>query len=64
MSKTAEFGEHVAAYMEACPSEYVFFRIAIWNRFVEHGEVGSLRQRTVFQHRTFLDQIKEYEEQQ
>ncbi len=41
--KNGGFGEHVAAYMEACHPEVRVLPIAIWNRFVEHGEVGSLR---------------------
>lgn len=41
--KSGGFGEHVAAYMEACHPETRVLPIAIWNRFVEHGEVGSLR---------------------
>lgn len=41
--KNGGFGEHVASYIEAChPNERVL-SIAIWNRFVEHGEVDSLR---------------------
>lgn len=41
--KNGGFGEHVAAYMEACHPEARVLPIAIWNRFVEHGEVDSLR---------------------
>ena len=41
--KNGGFGEHVAAYMEACHPETRVLPIAIWNRFVEHGEVDSLR---------------------
>lgn len=41
--KSGGFGEHVAAYMEACHPETRVLPIAIWNRFVEHGEVDSLR---------------------
>ena len=41
--KSGGFGEHVAAYMAACHPEKRVLPIAIWNRFVEHGEVDSLR---------------------
>lgn len=41
--KNGGFGEHVAAYMEACHPGARVLAIAIWNRFVEHGEVESLR---------------------
>lgn len=41
--KSGGFGEHVAAYMEACHPETRVLPIAIWNRFVEHGEVDRLR---------------------
>lgn len=41
--KSGGFGEHVVAYMEACHPETRVLPIAIWNRFVEHGEVDSLR---------------------
>ena len=41
--KSGGFGEHVAAYMEACHPETRVLPIAIWNRFVDHGEVDSLR---------------------
>lgn len=41
--KNGGFGEHVASYMEACHPEVRVLPIAIWNRFVEHGEVDSLR---------------------
>lgn len=41
--KNGGFGEHVASYMEACHPEVRVIPMAIWNRFVEHGEVDSLR---------------------
>ena len=41
--KNGGFGEHVASYMEACHPNARVLSIAIWNRFVEHGEVDSLR---------------------
>ena len=58
------FGEHVSAYMEACHPEVRVLPIAIWNRFVEHGEVGSLRAKIGLSAPDILDAIEEYEEQQ
>ena len=62
--KNGGFGEHVAAYMEACHPEVRVLPIAIWNRFVEHGEVGSLRAKIGLSVPDILDAIEEYEEQQ
>ena len=62
--KNGGFGEHVAAYMEACHPEVRVLPIAIWNRFVEHGEVGSLRAKIGLSAPDILDAIEEYEEQQ
>ena len=62
--KNGGFGEHVAAYMEACHPEARVLPIAIWNRFVEHGEVGSLRAKIGLSAPDILDAIEEYEEQQ
>lgn len=54
----------MAAYMEACHPEVRVLPIAIWNRFVEHGEVGSLRAKIGLSAPDILDAIEEYEEQQ
>ena len=62
--KNGGFGEHVAAYMEACHPEVRVLPIAIWNRFVEHGEVASLRARIGLSAPDILDAIEEYEEQE
>lgn len=43
--KNGGYGEHVASYMEACHPEVRVITMAIWNRFVEHGEIDSLRAR-------------------
>ena len=43
--KNGGFGEHVASYMEACHPQTRVLSLAIWNHFVEHGEVDSLRAR-------------------
>ncbi len=41
--KSGGFGEHVAAYMEACHPEIRVLNIAIGDRFVEQGKIESLR---------------------
>lgn len=38
--------------------------IAIWNRFVEHGEIASLRAKIGLSAPDILDAIEEYEEQE
>ena len=58
------FGEHVVAYMEACHPEVRVLPIAIWNRFVEHGEIASLRAKIGLSAPDILDAIEEYEEQE
>lgn len=61
--KNGGFGEHVAAYMEACHPEVRVLPIAIWNRFVEHGEVKDLRAKIGLSAPEILDAIEQYEEQ-
>lgn len=41
--KNGGYGEHVAAYMEACHPETRVLTAAIWDRFVPQGNVDSLR---------------------
>ena len=41
--KSGGYGEHVCAYMEACHPECRVIPIAIWDRFVPHGNIDSLR---------------------
>ena len=41
--KSGGFGEHVCAYMEACHPGCRVIPIAIWDRFVPHGSIDSLR---------------------
>ena len=41
--KRGGFGEHVCAYMEACHPGCRVIPIAIWDRFVPHGSIDSLR---------------------
>src|SRR5699024_1473905 len=62
--KNGGFGEHVAAYMEACHPEARVLPIAIWNRFVEHGEIDSLRAKIGLSAPDILCAIEEYEEQE
>ena len=54
------FGEHVAAYMEACHPEVRVLPIAIWNRFVEHGEIASLRAKIGLSAPDIFDAIEEW----
>lgn len=62
--KNGGFGEHVAAYMEACHPEARVLPIAIWNRFIEHGEISSLRAKIGLSAPDILSAIEEYEEQE
>ena len=62
--KNGGFGEHVAAYMEACHPEARVLPIAIWNRFVEHGDIESLRAKIGLSAPDILCAIEEYEEQE
>ena len=41
--KSGGFGEHVCAYMEACHPGCRVIPIAIWDKFVPHGSIDSLR---------------------
>jgi len=50
--------------MEACHPEVRVLPIAVWNRFVEHGEIRSLRAKIGLSVPDILDAIEEYEEQQ
>lgn len=60
--KNGGFGEHVAAYMEACHPTLRVLPIAIWDRFVEHGAVDSLRAKIGLSAPDILRAIEEYEE--
>ena len=62
--KSGGFVEHVSAYMEACHPEVRVLPIAIWNRFVEHGEIASLRAKIGLSAPDILDAIEDYEEQE
>lgn len=61
--KNGGFGEHVAAYMEACHPEVRVLPLAIWNRFIQHGEIASLRAKIGLSAPEILNAIEEYEEQ-
>lgn len=61
--KNGGFGEHVAAYMEACHPECRVLPIAIWNRFIGHGETESLRAEVGLSAPEILGAIEEYENQ-
>lgn len=61
--KNGGFGEHVAAYMEACHPECRVLPIAIWNRFIGHGETESLRAEVGLSTPEILGAIEEYEKQ-
>ena len=61
--KSGGYGEHVSAYMEACHPEVRVLPLAIWNRFVQHGEIASLRAKIGLSAPEILNAIEEYEEQ-
>ena len=61
--KSGGFGEHVSAYMEACHPEVRVLPLAIWNRFIQHGEIASLRAKIGLSAPEILNAIEEYEEQ-
>ena len=58
--KNGGYGEHVAAYMEACHRECRVLPIAIWDRFVEHGSVDSLRAKIGLSAPSICQAIEEY----
>lgn len=58
--KNGGFGEHVASYMEACHPGVRVLPVAIWDRFVEHGAVESLRAKTGLSTSSILEAIEEY----
>jgi 1-deoxy-D-xylulose-5-phosphate synthase len=58
--KNGGFGEHVASYMEACHPGVRVLPVAIWDRFVEHGTVESLRAKTGLSVSSILEAIEEY----
>lgn len=41
--KSGGYGEHIAAYMEACHPEVRVLTATVWDQFVPQGKVDSLR---------------------
>lgn len=60
--KNGGFGEHVSSYMESCHPGLQVLPIAIWDRFVEHGNVDSLRTKIGLSPENILRTIEEYED--
>lgn len=60
--KNGGFGEHVSSYMEACHPETRVLNMAIWNRFVEHGETSNLLAKVGLSVEGILNAIEDYEE--
>ncbi|MDO4274436.1 MAG: 1-deoxy-D-xylulose-5-phosphate synthase [Eubacteriales bacterium] len=60
--KNGGYGEHVAAYMEACHRNCRVLPVAIWDRFVEHGSVDSLRAKIGLSAPEIQRAIEEYED--
>lgn len=59
--KNGGFGEHVAAYMEACHPTAQVLPIAIWDRFIPHGEVESLHEKIGLSADRILQAIEGFE---
>lgn len=59
--KNGGFGEHVSSYMEACHPELRVTNVAIWDHFVEHGSVNSLRARVGLSVENILNIIDDLE---
>lgn len=59
--KNGGYGEHVSAYMEACHPKVRVLSIAIWDRFVEHGNVDSLRAKIGLSPLDIQQAIEDYE---
>ena len=60
--KNGGFGEHAAAYMDACHPKARVLPIAIWDRFIPHGEVESLHRKIGLSADRILQSIEEFEE--
>jgi 1-deoxy-D-xylulose-5-phosphate synthase len=58
--KNGGYGEHVSAYVEACHPSVHVVNLAIWDRFVEHGSVDSLRSKVGLSAERILEAIEEY----
>ena len=57
--KSGGFGEHVSAYMEACHPEVRVLPLAIGDRFIEHGTVGSQRAKTGLNVQEILEAVEQ-----
>ena len=57
--KSGGFGEHVSAYMEACHPEVRVLPLAIGDRFIEHGTVGSQRAKTGLNVQGILEAVEQ-----
>lgn len=60
--KNGGFGEHVAAYLEACHPDVHALSIAIWDRFIEHGTVSGLKAKIGLTAPEIVRAIEEYED--
>lgn len=60
--KNGGFGEHVAAYLEACHPDVRTLPVAIWDRFIEHGSVSGLRSKIGLTAANIARAIEEYED--
>jgi 1-deoxy-D-xylulose-5-phosphate synthase len=58
--KNGGYGEHVSAYVEACHPSVHVVNLSIWDRFVEHGSVDSLRSKVGLSAERILEAIEEY----
>ena len=57
--KSGGFGEHVSAYMETCHQEVRVLPLAIGDRFIEHGTVGSQRAKTGLNVQGILEAVEQ-----
>ena len=64
MSKTVDLVNMWQLIWKPVIRKYRVLPIAIWNRFVEHGEIASLRAKIGLSAPDILDAIEEYEEQE
>lgn len=56
-AKNGGFGEHVSAYLQACHPSVRVSNLAIWDHFIEHGNVNSLRVKTGLSAENILNMI-------
>jgi 1-deoxy-D-xylulose-5-phosphate synthase len=58
--KNGGYGEHVTSYVEACQPHVHVVNLAIWDHFVEHGSVNSLRAKVGLSADGILEVLDEY----